>query len=197
MTFKKKVETANEIAATVQAIVTIIAVIIGGLWTYNLFIKGRKEYPHANLEQKISHVTLSEGVNLLRIGIDVNNTGDIRMKIGRWTIRVQQILPVRCPKQGVCAGNEVNEALRVTERQSDRFSWPLIAERDSSFEHPVDIEPGEKQALEFEFVIPSEVKVARVYSHFGNEQKLREGDEGGWAASSYYDFRTPSGGEKK
>jgi len=60
-----------------------------------------------------------------------------------------------------------------------------------------DIEPGEKQLLEFEFVVPSEVKVVRVYTYFRNDQKLKDGSEVGWTASSYYDFRTPNGEGRK
>ena len=187
MTFKEKVETA-------QAIVTIAAVFVGGVWTYNVFIKERHEYPHANIEQKLSHVALSEQVSLLRVGVELTNTGNSLMRIGQSIIRVQQILPsLPCPKNGGCAANEVNEAIKQIERQGDHFTWPLIAERNNSFTPPFDIEPGEKQTLEIEFAIPSEVKVVRVYAYFRNDQKFKDGSEVGWTASSYYEFRAPNG----
>ena len=43
-----------------------------------MFIKEREEYPHANIELKLSHVALSERVNLLRIAIELSNTGGTR-----------------------------------------------------------------------------------------------------------------------
>ncbi|WP_447979626.1 hypothetical protein [Candidatus Nitrospira bockiana] len=184
MTFKEKVE-------TLQALVTITAVVIGGVWTYNLFVKERQHYPHATIEQKLSHVALSEQTNLLRVGIDVTNTGSSRLILGKSIIRIQRILPLlSCPKEGPCAAKEVNDALQGIERNADRFSWPLIAERDTKFTQPLDIEPGEKDFIEFEFAVPSEVAVVRVYSYFRNDQKSDSTNEVGWSLSSQYDFRT-------
>jgi hypothetical protein len=82
-------------------------------------------------------------------------------------------------------------------RQSDRFTWPLIAERILNF-RPSDfeIESGEKQAIDFEFVTPSDVRAVRVYAYLRNEQKSKEGRGIGWAASSYYDFYSATGGIK-
>jgi hypothetical protein len=182
MTFKDKVETA-------KSIVTIVAILVGGLWTYNLFIKERKQYPHANIEQKVSHVALSEHTNLLRVGIELSNTGSSRLLSGKLIIRIQQILPVpSCPKQGPCAKEEVNSALKEIDRKANRFSWPLIAEREHNFGKPLDIEPEEKDFIEYEFVVPTEIKAIRIYSYFRNDQKSKDQDEVGWAISSHYDF---------
>jgi hypothetical protein len=181
-TFKEKLE-------IVQSIVTISAVIVGGIWTYNVFIKERREYPHANIEQKLSHVQLSDQINLVRVGIDVTNTGNHLLTIGQSTIRVQQVLPsLPCPNDGACAAKQVNEALQTVDQQSDRFSWPLLAERIVSFDPAVDIEPGEKQSFDFEFVISSKVKVARIYVYVRNDKKFGEGADIGWTASSLYDI---------
>jgi hypothetical protein len=92
---------------------------------------------------------------------------------------------------GACAANEVSAAIKDVERQSVRFSWPLIAERNESFAPPFDIEPGEKQTLDFEFVTPWQVKVVRIYAYFRNDKKAEDDSEVGWAASGYYDFRAP------
>ena len=180
----------------VQAIVTVIAVVVGGLWTYKLFIEERGQFPHANIEQNISHVALSEQANLLRVGIDLTNAGRSLMRTGKATIRVQQILPwLPCDAGSACAKAEVVKASGAVMRQTNGFPWPLIAERELS---PFfDIEPGEKQNLDFEFVTPSDVKVVRVYTYFRNDQKSADDDEVGWATSSYYDFNASKIGAAK
>jgi hypothetical protein len=130
MTLKETVETA-------QAIVTISAVFVGGIWSYNVFVKERHEYPHANMEQKLSHVTLSEKTSLLRVGAELTNAGNSLMKVGQSIVRVQQILPsLPCPSNGGCAAKEVDEAIKKVERQGDHFTWPLIAERKNNFSPP-------------------------------------------------------------
>jgi hypothetical protein len=186
-TFKEKVEIA-------QAIVTIVAVFVGGLWTYDVFIKERRAYPHANIEHKITHLALSEQENLLRVGLDITNAGSSLMAIQQSTIRVQQILPpAECETDSPCAPSELREAAANSKRKDDRFTWPLIGERIATFEPAVEIEPGERQNFDFEFITPREVKAVRIYTYIRNEQEYKKNNEEGWAASSYYDF-PPSNG---
>jgi hypothetical protein len=190
-----------------QAFITIAAVLVGGWWTYKVFIEQREQYPHANIDQKLSHVALSGRANVLRVGIELTNAGKTLLITGRTIIRVQQILPAACPEIGPCAAplppcpivrcaaDEVGIALGEVERREDRFPWLLIAERDYIFDSPYTIEPGEKQNLDFEFATPSEVKVVRVYAYFRNDIRTKEtGEEIGWETSTYYDFRAITGG---
>jgi hypothetical protein len=157
-------EGVKEWVALVQSMVTIFAVFVGGWWSYRLFIEQREQYPHANVEFKLSDIAFSERVNLLRVGIELTNVGRSLIEIEKTIIRVQQILPsLPCPQDEACAVREVDEALNHVERQRDRFPWMLIAERENSFNPPYAIEPGgEKQTRDFEFVTPSDVKVVRV-----------------------------------
>jgi hypothetical protein len=123
MAIKEKLE-------IIQSIVTIFAVLVGGFWTYTLFVKERENYPHATIEHALSHIALSKGINLLRVSMTVKNTGTSILEIKKMFIRVQQILPVPpCADTQPCAADQVNKALREVERKEDRFSWPLISER--------------------------------------------------------------------
>jgi hypothetical protein len=183
MPFKDRVE-------TVQAIVTIIAIITGGIWSYNLFIKERSHYPHANIEQKVSHIPLSKDKNLLRIDIGLTNTGSTGLFLKNYIIRVQQILPlITCEENKPCIENELNTTLKETKRKADKFSWLLLYERDNSYKEPIEIEPDEKEMMDFEFVIHSRVKAVRVYSYFQNESKTNDNKTIGWDTSAIYDFR--------
>lgn len=182
MTLKERIE-------VVQSIVTISAVVIGGLWTYRLFIQERKQYPHANIEHKTSDVSLPDETHLLRAEVQLTNTGNGRLLLGNWVVRVQQILPLPyCHKVDPCAIEEVNQALTNTERGSNRFTWPLLAERENKGQESLDIEPGESDSIEFEFAIPPTVKVVRVYSYFQNRIRSTEQEQIGWSRSSVYEF---------
>jgi hypothetical protein len=48
------------ITSSIQSIVTIFAIIIGGIWTYRSFIKKREGIPKVILEHKISHRIVNE-----------------------------------------------------------------------------------------------------------------------------------------
>lgn len=167
-----------------KTIAIISAIIIGGIWTYQLFIKERKDYPHADIEQRISHIKLSSSMNLLRVEIALNNKGNCLLETNKSTVRIQQILPII----DLSLISQLNTAVVETVRKDDRFVWPLLYERIS--EIPLEIEPGEKEVVDFEFVILSEIEVVRVYSYIGNEKKKdQNGNEIGWLISNYYDFK--------
>jgi hypothetical protein len=178
-----------------QSVVTIIAVLVGGLWTYDVFIKERHDYPHANIEHKITHLPLTAKNRLLRVGLDLTNAGSSLMEINQSIVRIQQILPAVPCSNDPCAASQLKDASAEVERKDDHFTWPLIAERD--VKATIEIEPGEKQSLDYEFVIPSTVKAIRIYTYFKNEQRSKKDKEIGWYASSYYDFSTAHDGGKK
>jgi hypothetical protein len=178
-----------------QSVVTIVAVIVGGIWTYDVFIKERRDYPHANIEHQITHLALSDKQNLLRVGLDLTNAGSSLMKIDHSLIRIQQILPAASCSNDPCATSQLKEALAGIERKEDRFAWPLIAERTVT--DPIEIEPGEKQSLDYEFVIESTVKAVRIYTYFKNEQRSKEDKEQGWDMSGFYNFSTGHDGGKR
>lgn len=178
-----------------QSITTIIAVIIGGFWTYDVFIKERRNVPHANIEHRISHLTLAKNAHLLRVGIELSNAGGSMMGISQSIVRVQQILPQVSCAGDPCAVNQLKIAATEIDRKEDRFAWPLIAERNVTTR--IEIEPGEKQSLDYEFVVPATTKAVRVYTYFKNDQKSKKSHEMGWYTSSFYEFSTSHDGEKK
>ncbi|HUO44223.1 MAG TPA: hypothetical protein VMT94_04850 [Burkholderiales bacterium] len=182
----------------IESIITSIAIIVGGFWTYDLFVKERQNFPHAKMEQKISHVGLSPEVNLLRVEIDLSNTGSSRLVIDKSQIYIQKILPLAScehidPKN--CVSDQIKTALRESDRDADSFAWPLIAQREANPE--MSVEPDETDFLIVEFAVPSSVKVVRVYSYLRNDKVSKGGDEIGWRTSSFYDFRTVRTGDAK
>lgn len=137
MELKKPIE-------TIQSIITIVAIIVGGLWTYNLFIKERKNIPHTNIELQLSHIKLSNEINLLHVGIKLTNAGNTLLSLKKYEIRIQQVLPILpCKNAQPCAVKQVNDALRNISRKENHFSWPLIAKRKTGIENTIKIEPGE------------------------------------------------------
>ena len=105
-----------------------------------------------------------------------------------YQIMVQQIIPpLTCQNSDEhCAENQLDYAIKHRDRNSDRFEWKTIALRHYNSVDNIQMEPGENQAIDFEFMIPLDVKVVRVYSWFHND--LSGVKDQGWPTSSYYVF---------
>jgi hypothetical protein len=119
--------------SSVKTVVEIAAIIVGGAWTYILFIKGRGRFPRAGLTHKIERRKISTGKVLMRLRVEITNDGPVVLNIRDATFRVQQVLPLT---------EELQETLSrtgdlVRPKELD-VNWPLVAERTQG-DAPTDV----------------------------------------------------------
>lgn len=175
LTFKEKTD-------VVKSVVTIFAIIIGGYWAFHLVVKERKHEPHANIQHTVENIILSEDICLLRVVVEIKNTGSSILESTEAIIRIQEILPI---EDSTTIAEEVRSSLEKVVRDGNSYKWPLISERVTDSTHSVRIEPGETEFIDFEFAISRKLEVVRIYSYFHNDSS-NNGKGIGWAYSSYY-----------
>lgn len=169
-----------------QSLLAMSAIVVGGFWTYRLFVQRRQRYPRANITQQIAHYPLANNKVLLRATVRICNEGEILLSLLSGFSRVQQMIP--------CA----DELCEDLEKRDDKdgqcepeAEWPLLRERKLKFKKGErEIEPGESDELHFDFVIDSDVEVIVIYSYLKNAKKRRP--EIGWNVTSIYDLRSGS-----
>ncbi len=76
----------------IESVLTIAAILIGGIWTYILFIKNREKYPKADLSQIIQKIDLDDEL-LIRLTIVIKNVGRVKLPIKSGEVRLQHIKP--------------------------------------------------------------------------------------------------------
>ena len=65
--------------------------------------------------------------------------------------------------------------------------WPLLKSRDLYFEkRGCEIEPGEKQDIQFDFIISKNIQTVAVYTFVKN--KKRRDREIGWDSTTIYEI---------
>ena len=180
-------------AEMIQAIVATAGIIVAGIWTYMIFIEDRESYPHANLDETITRVKLTDQVNLLEVILKIHNSGQTLMHLSQATVRLQQVLPINgCAADAACVVDDLNEALTDGNRVSDRFSWPVETNREAAWDTPLIVEPGEDDVMDFEFVIPATIQVVRVYGFVPNDALKSDSSSPGWSVARFYDTRKPA-----
>jgi hypothetical protein len=148
-----KITDVKDIAQTVQAFATAVAILIGGFWTYNLFIQKREKHPKAKTEHQTFYKQLIEGKALLCLDVTVSNVGGVLLSLIPKGIHIRQILPL--PSDWF-----------VNDDQNTK--WKLIGFEEGNSNERIEIEPGESIRLHYEFIVDSEVHTVLVYSHFSN-----------------------------
>lgn len=174
-----------------QAVVATVAIVIGGWWTYRIFVQEREGQAHAIVTEKLSQSSLTSQVNLLQVVVRIENTGHVLIPVKYVEISVQQLTPIEgCEGATHCVIDELNDALSSIDRTADRFNWPDIAQRVSTYSDPRPVEPGESEYMDFELAVPASIQTVRVYAFVRND----ESSQGyGWHDAQLYAIRAIPG----
>jgi len=168
-----------------------LAIVVGGIWTYLLFIKHRERYPRATIEHIVQHRCLTDSHTLLRIEMRVSNTGKVLMPLAQGFVRAHTILP---------CDNQTLESLVCRKDETECYNppegvWPLIGQANIP-EGPHELEPGESENFPFDFVIGREVQCICIYSYLSNRKKSKGKHEIGWSTSTIHDLATNNTNEE-
>jgi hypothetical protein len=157
------------------------AILVGGWWAYNRFVRQRESFPRATLQQVITHRELNDAYTYLRVALKIENTSTVLLPNEQARTDVYQVLPLSPAVQQKLGRDEL---IPAGERYAD---WPCIG----SYDLPTQgkIEPGDSDEFSFDFVIPTEVTTVYLYSYVSNPTA----DNLGWGLSSLYDLDTAGG----
>ena len=163
-----KLATYKDSLQAVQALITVVAVLTAGLWSYLLFIRRRQKFPRARLTHEVISKLISSEKRLIRVVITVENVGEVLLEVERGEIHLQRIMPL---------GESVASKIAMEENSvpcDDEIDWPALGVRELKWEkHELEVEPGEDENLHYDFVIDSDVETIQVYSHLKNRSKKR------------------------
>jgi hypothetical protein len=176
----------NEIIDLFSKLVTTAAVILGGLWTYKLFVEHREAYARANLQHDIIIIDIDDERRLLRLDVTIENTGNIMLSLRSAEVRIEAVLPLSDRIERTLDGT-MNQIVS----EDDSFPWPAIRVRHSEWEDgKFELEPGENDDTHYEFIIPANQDVINIYTHFDNPVKQDEQPGIGWDHSTLVDLRS-------
>ncbi|MBI3696386.1 MAG: hypothetical protein HY238_16305 [Acidobacteria bacterium] len=70
----------REFVSVTKDVVTILAVFVGGYWTFRLYDQHRENRPRLSIEHRVTHRPLPPDKVLLIIDARVTNTGKVLIK---------------------------------------------------------------------------------------------------------------------
>jgi len=147
-----------------------VAVALGGLWTYWLFVRKRVTNPRLNVEVSAASAPAPENQQLLQVRVELVNCGEVLVQLASVTTRVQQVSPVLDQVLPAIASHDpLNEA------GSREIDWPMIASRITKFSKgKAEIEPGERDEFVYDFVVQADVTEVQIYTFIENVTKKGE-----------------------
>lgn len=172
---------------TWKDLATISALILGGIWTYMLWIQNRQNRPRLMIAHLVERYRIPRRHQvLLGVTEKFSNVGPVAIELKKGEIRVYQVLPL---PDG--ADQRAKTADSLNDTTEDDKVWPVL----QVYLHPWDkerelIEPGEGDEIKNYFLIPDSIEVVNIISYAGNPA---EGSKMAWQASTGYDLRSECG----
>ena len=172
-------ETLNQLASALQAAAAVVALIVGGIWTYRLFVKNRLDKPSARTSHQVAIRDLDDCGLLVRVGVVVENLSVVLIRIEKGKVRLKRMLPL---------APALSQQLREHDCplvEGQKVQWPLLETRPFAWKQPYEVEPHESDTLYFDFIVDKPLITFEVYSYVKNVSMGRR--EIGWNTTTVHD----------
>lgn len=179
--------------ATIQAAATTLALIVGGLWTYQIFILERDLTPHVDISQVVTGKLISSKWYWIRSSITAENTGKSLVRPKTEYITVVQITPLpRAIYKELKDNMDPIPYGSGTFHTKWRMPWQGLCQYIISLKNK--IEPNESDTQDVDFVVPSWLKTVGVYTFIQNNS---DKNGLGWHAFTVYNLKGSGNYEHK
>lgn len=161
---------------------TLLAIIVGGAWTYRTFVRTRQKYPRATVTHLIQDKQIARDMVLLHLTEIIENRGEVLLPVPFVITRVQQVLPL--PRQVI---GELREARQASTEKTE-IGWPWLHKFERQLtEERCELEPGESQQFHYDIVLGAHIRTVEIYTYVKNIAK--PDCEIGWEYTTIYDLK--------
>lgn len=150
-------------AVSLQALVTVVAVLIAGYW----YLIERRGTAHANLEIAAKGVRLSGNLALVEAHVAIRNAGQIVLSPREWDVRLLAVVPGYSTPIRAAAADAARDFQAWPDQLEGKpayfrneLQWTSLRRYSGPAEH--EVEPGERDVRTFDFVVPCDVKAAKL-----------------------------------
>jgi 3',5'-cyclic AMP phosphodiesterase CpdA len=174
----------HQLIGDIESLFKILAIMVGGWWTWAAYVRKRIRFPMARLEHMIKHWS-DEGTTFLHVTLRVSNIGNVLMPTKDVCCRVERLTP---PPEAV--RDHIRAKTDPVGSSGTEIEWVLLGERKVDPDAGYEIEPGEQEEFSFDFTIEGNVTRVLIYSFVENPLKAarRRGKSIGWSITTIYDL---------
>jgi hypothetical protein len=175
-------QTTKDVLIAINSLVSSCAFLVGGYWSWKLFVKRRHSFPCADITQSISHHPFGDKV-LVRVTVTIVNKGEVLMEIKLASTRFLLVNPYETVKNS-------GELVRI--EGGCRLDWPLLEDVKYYPKTSREIEPGESDEIHFDYLAEPDVQTIIAHTNIHNHVKQKGNRVIVWEKSTIYDLVTPA-----
>jgi len=142
----------------------ITAMIVGGMWSYYIFIAERTHSPKMDMNFEIDCNQFDDKYYLISTKLKIKNTSKVLLEPTSAQIKLQKILPDTKDYKEL-SFDEFN----MLKEGDINLYWPMLGQRDwLKDKAPVKLEPGETDELAADFFLLETAELIRLYGSVQN-----------------------------
>ena len=174
----------KDLAGIVQSVVTVLAIITGGIIAAYKLQLFRDFEPHLTISHAINHRSIGDGYVHIDVNATLHNSSRVKVELREGVFHLQQIAPV-------LDDQELEERLAVREFSGENrafVQWPSIGELSCDWgNYNLIVEPGQVYRETVEFIVPKEIATVAIHSIFYPATPPRRASQG-WGITTVYDM---------
>lgn len=183
-----------------KSLTEAVAIVIAGVWTYEVYIKNRYDHPYPQVQHHVSYYDLDNNFAYLSVFVTVKNEGKTKLDLSGGIIYVRKVLPLSKRIHDLIAHSDLNlirQGKNMDERdklfidQGQRIGWDTIGDRlfDRTLDKDMrekmhELEPGQSREIQFDFLFKDRVDVVEIISYFRFKKS-------GWEYATLHSLNRP------
>lgn len=174
----------TENVGMLQSAVTILVVVIGGIWATFRIHLFRTLYPHLTIAHLVTDRRVGSAFLHIEVAATLRNTSQVKVEIREVLFRLQRVSPNSDP-----ALANLHRQVFVDNAKED-LQWPVVDQHVHQWEEKTCIvEPGEELQMLCEFIVSSDIRTVLAYTYVENAQYSDGSDHvQGWPRATVHDI---------
>lgn len=180
----KNLTDMKDLTGVFQSAVTIVAIVVGGVFAWFKLQAFRDFEPHLTVTHEVHHRAISPNYVHIDVTATLHNSSRVKIELQEADFAIQWIAPASDELVLELYDEVFDDGLE------DYLQWPTIDEGRRDWNSgELLVEPGESHHETYEFLVSRDVEVVLVYTYFRNPRYSSSSRSAeGWGASTVYDI---------
>ena len=153
-----------------ESIVTVVAIVIAGIFAWRNGIIFRQRSPHIDIIHEVTHRAISDSYNHLAVTVELHNTSNVKMEFRDGLFALQRLARM---EDDVVEDLYENAPVYVRGGGMNAIQWETIEEIWSEWsKDELSVEPGQTATHTIEFVVPWDIEPVLITTYMFNSRTM-------------------------